>query len=304
MFLELKYIEFPSDEYSYYANVKFHAIGKMSSEKKYMKNILIIGGHDPTSGAGITTDIRILAQKNMYVTSVISCLTIQNSFGVTQIESVPDNIFRKQIESIIIDFKPDFVKIGLIASVAQLQVIQELLSSYKIVFDPVLTPSLGNFSKPLFEQKGFHRKTKGFLQSCFLITPNEKEFRYLFGISEKEILSDALILETLKDTGLRNILVKSVSTQRQNLKKHQLFQMKNNIYQKTLEIHYQQKEKEFHGTGCRFASHVVSFLCKGDSLSNSIKKSHAQLQSLLKKNTVALRKSKSDNKKRLDYLWY
>ena len=49
---------------------------------KYPPKILIIGGHDPTGGAGIQADIETLTNLNCHAVCLISCLRVSKCFGV------------------------------------------------------------------------------------------------------------------------------------------------------------------------------------------------------------------------------
>ena len=58
----------------------------------------------------------------------ITALTAQNTVGITGIMPVPAEFFKKQMESIFTDIKPDAVKIGMIASKEQAEIIAESVS--------------------------------------------------------------------------------------------------------------------------------------------------------------------------------
>ena len=45
---------------------------------KKKKIILVIGGHDPTGGAGIVADIETAANFKLHALSILTCTTIQN----------------------------------------------------------------------------------------------------------------------------------------------------------------------------------------------------------------------------------
>ena len=51
-------------------------------------NILSIGGSDPSSGAGIQSDIKTFSNHSVYGFTVVTAITSQNTKKVTSIESV------------------------------------------------------------------------------------------------------------------------------------------------------------------------------------------------------------------------
>ena len=106
-----------------------------------MKTVLTIAGSDASGGAGIQADIKTLTVHKVYATSCITALTAQNTKGITGIMPVPPDFFEKQMDSVFSDIKPDAVKIGMIASKEQVEIIAKYLQKYSIkqvVADPVM----------------------------------------------------------------------------------------------------------------------------------------------------------------------
>ena len=92
-----------------------------------MKTVLTIAGSDASGGAGIQADIKTLTVHKVYATSCITALTAQNTKGITGIMPVPPDFFEKQMDSVFSDIKPDAVKIGMIASKEQVEIIAKYL---------------------------------------------------------------------------------------------------------------------------------------------------------------------------------
>ena len=106
-----------------------------------MKTVLTIAGSDASGGAGIQADIKTLTVHKVYATSCITALTAQNTKGITGIMPVPPDFFEEQMDSVFSDIKPDAVKIGMIASKEQVEIIAKYLQKYSIkqvVADPVM----------------------------------------------------------------------------------------------------------------------------------------------------------------------
>ena len=111
-----------------------------------MKTVLTIAGSDASGGAGIQADIKTLTVHKVYATSCITALTAQNTKGITGIMPVPPDFFEKQMDSVFSDIKPDAVKIGMIASKEQVEIIAKYLQKYSIkqvVADPVMISTSG-----------------------------------------------------------------------------------------------------------------------------------------------------------------
>jgi len=70
-------------------------------------NLLSIGGSDPSSGAGIQSDIKIFTKFNVQCLTAITAITSQNTSNFGKIEPITKKILESQLESLISDFKID-----------------------------------------------------------------------------------------------------------------------------------------------------------------------------------------------------
>ena len=59
-------------------------------------NLLSIGGSDPSSGAGIQSDIKAFSSFNVHCLTVITAITSQNTSSFGMIEPVSQKILKKQ----------------------------------------------------------------------------------------------------------------------------------------------------------------------------------------------------------------
>lgn len=142
--------------------------------------ILTIAGLDPSSGAGITSDIKTFEVHNLYGLSVCTAVTVQNDITFKDCIWIDKQVVLNQIELLFERFSISVVKIGIIESWEVLLEVVLLLKSYnseiKIVLDPILKASAG------FD---FHKKQdlsifEKVLQNCHFITPNYNEIKDLF----------------------------------------------------------------------------------------------------------------------------
>ena len=107
-------------------------------------NLLSIGGSDPSSGAGIQSDIKTFTTLNIHGLTVITTITGQNTSNFGMIEPVSKKILENQLESIITDFKIDGIKIGMVYNSEIIKVVHKYLKKLKIpiIVDPVIKLSL------------------------------------------------------------------------------------------------------------------------------------------------------------------
>lgn len=142
--------------------------------------ILTIAGLDPSSGAGITSDIKTFEAHGLYGLSVCTAVTIQNDIDFKDCIWIEKEIILNQIELLFQRFSIAVVKIGIIQSwdvlLDVIQTLKKLNPIIKIVLDPVLKASAG-FS---FHNKQDLKVLEEVLKSCDFITPNYVEIEALF----------------------------------------------------------------------------------------------------------------------------
>ena len=143
--------------------------------------VMLVGGTDPTGGAGLAADIATCRLVQGYPMPVVSCVTSQDSKGFRRMQAVDLDIFRDQIESVLNDVVPDAIKIGMLPSAKHMRILAELLCLHEhgpVVFDPVMAPTAGadNFTSDWWEDRS---TLMLFLSQVDLITPNAVELERL-----------------------------------------------------------------------------------------------------------------------------
>ena len=108
-------------------------------------NILSIGGSDPSSGAGIQSDIKTFSNHDVYGFTVITAITSQNTRKVTSIEPVSAKSIRAQLDSVLSDFDIDGIKIGMVYNSQIIRTIHSKLKNIKvpIIVDPIIKSTTG-----------------------------------------------------------------------------------------------------------------------------------------------------------------
>lgn len=161
-----------------------------------MKSVLTIAGSDCSGGAGIQADIKTLTMHKVFATSVITSVTAQNTCGVTKVEPLSSEIIESQVSSVMEDIFPDAVKIGMLESKENVEIIVKMLKKYapkNIVVDTVMISSSG---KRLLEENAMEVYTKELLPLAHIITPNIPEAEALTG---RKIVNEEDTKEALKE---------------------------------------------------------------------------------------------------------
>lgn len=233
-----------------------------------MKHVLTIAGSDSSGGAGIQADIKTMCALGIYGMSVITGVTAQNTMGVHAIQEIDSKIVKKQIEVIFEDISVDSVKIGMLASGKIAQIVKDSLVKYKaknIVIDPVIS-STSEFR--LFKDGAMNKLMK-LIGICDLVTPNIPEAEILTGMKIKD---DGDIVEAahrIKKFGVKNVLIKGGHREDNSCTDILLLENGNIVEYSGKKI----EAKHTHGTGCTLSSAIASYLAKGYTIEEAVKKS-------------------------------
>ena len=155
---------------------------------------LSIAGFDPSSGAGITADIKTAAAFDCYAVTAVTALTVQSTQGVFAVEPVRPEIIRQTLDCLRQDFDIAAVRIGMLGSAPVAEVVADFLENERlpnIVVDPVIRSSSG---AALIDEPGLETIRRRLLPLADLITPNADEAALLTGLaglSESETSWDA-----------------------------------------------------------------------------------------------------------------
>lgn len=241
---------------------------------KNMKNVLSIAGSDCSAGAGIQADLKTFVANGVYGMTVITSLTAQNPQKVKMLEDVSIEMLEKQIEAIFDVMEVSAVKIGMLNSKENGEVIYEKLLKYKvknIVLDPVMIATSGN---SLIKDE-----TKDFLVNKLfkivdIITPNLDEIKEIVKIIlNNENIENIDSIEKMKNYGK---VIADFTKKWVLIKGGHLSNSAVDILMNKDEIYILEGEKissnNTHGTGCSLSSAIASNLAKGYSMLEAVKK--------------------------------
>ncbi len=114
------------------------------------KIVLTIAGFDPSSGAGITADLKVFAAHGLYGMSCPTALTVQSTQGVKRVEAVSPALIAETLKCLEQDVEFIGIKIGMLAQADVVEAVAAWLGHYlerhgstPVVLDPVLRSSAG-----------------------------------------------------------------------------------------------------------------------------------------------------------------
>ena len=137
--------------------------------------VLSLAGHDPSSGAGITADIKTAAAFGCYAATCITALTVQSTRGVMAVEPVRAELVARTLEALAADLPIAAVRLGMLGSAEVAGVVADFLKSHRlpnVVLDPVIRSSSG---ADLLGQAGVEVVRRRLLPLCDIVAPNIEE---------------------------------------------------------------------------------------------------------------------------------
>ncbi len=171
------------------------------------KVVLTIAGFDPSSGAGITADIKTIAAHGLYGMACITALTVQSTLGVRRVQSVDPAVVRETLDWLLEDLRPAALKIGMLGSAHIVVTVASWLREHRlsnVVLDPVLRSSSG---AALLEPAGVDVLKSELLTLADVVTPNLDEASVLTGHTVDDIEGMRSACESLRGLGAENIVI-------------------------------------------------------------------------------------------------
>src|SRR5229473_2393927 len=111
--------------------VQAHSVKRTMAEADRPPVVLTIAGFDPSSGAGVTADIKTIAAHGCYGVACITAMTVQSTAGVRRVEAVDPGLVTDTLEEIASDIPISAVHIGMLGSVKAIKAVAEFLQREK-----------------------------------------------------------------------------------------------------------------------------------------------------------------------------
>lgn len=169
--------------------------------------VLSIAGHDPSSGAGITADIKTIAAHGCYAVTCITALTVQSTQGVKRFQPVDTRIFIEILEELTSDFTIAAVHVGMLGSHEITRASAGFIRRHElknVVVDPVLRSSSGT---ELISGDTLHMLTEKMIPVAYVITPNIDEAAALTGLAVTNLEEMQVAAAELHKIGARNVVI-------------------------------------------------------------------------------------------------
>ncbi len=238
---------------------------RVPREPVQQATVLVVAGLDPSGGAGLLADTRVVLGHGFHVAGVATALTEQDSIQCTWMHPTDPEVVGSQLARLIDDFEVRGVKVGMLANAAIVEAVAKALrrlalNKIPIVVDPILRATRGVH---LLEGTPAH-VLQPIFEIATLVTPNLDELAALTGrhIDDLDEMREAAY--DLRSRGPQAVLAKGG---------HILGDPVDILVQEGSDFEIKAPRVEGptpHGTGCALSSEIVCRLAIGTPLREAV----------------------------------
>ena len=231
--------------------------------------VLTIAGFDPSSGAGVTADVKTIAAHGCYGVACITALTVQSTSGVRRVEAVDSVLISETLEDLATDLEIAAVRIGMLGSGKVVKAVADFLSSPapadrgrrsnrarlpNVVLDPIIRSSSG---AALLDGPGIKLLIERLIPLADVVTPNIDEAAAITGIKVKDLEDMKVASAKLHELGAPAVVITGGHLEKAT--DLLSFTTKRGVEQETFKAE-RQRSNSIHGTGCAFATAMACHL--------------------------------------------
>ena len=244
--------------------------------------ILTIAGFDPSSGAGVTADIKTIAAHACYGVACITALTVQSTSGVRRFEVLDPALVSETLEELAGDVEIAAVHIGMLGSAKVVRAVADFLSGAparpgtgrsgpqngrprlpNIVLDPILKSSSG---AELLDTAGTRLLVERLIPLADVVTPNIDEAAVITGIEVNDLNEMKAAAAKLHEMGASAVVITGGHLEKAiDLLS---FKTKRGVEQEIFKAE-RQRSNSTHGTGCAFATAMACHLALNRGLAEA-----------------------------------
>jgi hydroxymethylpyrimidine/phosphomethylpyrimidine kinase len=232
--------------------------------------VLTIAGFDPSSGAGITADIKTIAAHECYGVSCLTALTVQSTQGVRRVAGVDPKIIAETLQALVTDVAVAAVHIGMLGNAQVVEVVADFLIQERlphVVLDPILKSSSG---ADLLDAAGARLLIERLLPLAEMVTPNLDEASVLTGMAVTDLNQMRKAAARLHSLGAANVVVTGGHLDKGEKAIDLLsFTTGRGVEEEVFKADRQQSNST-HGTGCAFSTALACHLAHGRGLPEAV----------------------------------
>ena len=226
--------------------------------------VLTIAGFDPSSGAGVTADIKTIAAHGCYGVACITAMTVQSTAGVRRVEAVDPSLITETLQELAADMPIAAVHIGMLGTGKVVRAVADFLARAparlgfqklpNVVLDPILKSSSG---ADLLDAAGLKVLVEKLIPLADVLTPNVDEAALLTGLKVTDLDQMRSAANKLHEMGSRALVITGGHLDKAiDLLS---FASKRGIEQEVFKAE-RQRSNSTHGTGCAFSTAMACHL--------------------------------------------
>jgi hydroxymethylpyrimidine/phosphomethylpyrimidine kinase len=217
--------------------------------------VLTIAGFDPSSGAGVTADIKTIAAHGCYGVACITAITVQSTAGVRRVEALDPGLVTETLEELASDIPIAAVHIGMLGAAKVVRAVAEFLGQRSgrnklpnVVLDPILKSSSG---ADLLDAAGTRVLIEKLIPLADVITPNVDEAARLTSLKVTDL--DEMRAAAAKLHQMGSVAVVITGGHLEKATDLLSFTTKSGVEEEVFKAE-RQRSNSTHGTGCAFAT--------------------------------------------------
>jgi hydroxymethylpyrimidine/phosphomethylpyrimidine kinase len=221
--------------------------------------VLTIAGFDPSSGAGVTADIKTIAAHGCYGVACITAMTVQSTRGVRRVDPVEPGLIVDTLEELAADLDIAAVHVGMLGTASVVRAVADFLGKPKsrlqnVVLDPILKSSSG---ADLLDKAGIKLMVERLIPLAEVVTPNVDEAAALTGIKVTNLDEMKAASALLHEMGATAVVVTGGHLEKAT--DLLSFRTKRGLEHEVFKA-VRQRSNFTHGTGCAFATAMACHL--------------------------------------------
>lgn len=239
---------------------------------------LTIAGSDSGGGAGIQADLRTFSFHLVHGTSALTCVTAQNTVGVTRVDALPAEAVIAQIEAVAGDIGVQAAKTGMLLNQEIIEAVAGYLSANpieRLVVDPVMVSRTGDV---LIAEGAIASLRQQLLPLADVLTPNRYEAQMLADMDIATLEDMRTAAKKICDLGPKAVIVKGGGFKGELRGVDVWFDGEQMEVLSTEQV----DTTNTHGTGCTLSSAIAANLAKGVPAYESVKSAKRYVTQALK----------------------
>lgn len=227
---------------------------------------LTIAGSDPGGGAGIQADLKTFHQLGVYGTTAITLITIQNTIGISLVDTLDPAVVGGQIDAVLTDLRPRAAKTGALGTAAIIKAVAARKMDFPLVIDPVM---IGKHGADLLDANARTALRELLIPRAAIVTPNLPEAADLASLPVTNVDQMKEAALRIARAGARAVLIKgghlegpAFETETVDILLHEgAF-----TEFRSPRIH----TRHTHGTGCTYSAAITAFLARSFSIPDAV----------------------------------